>query len=321
MSPALAPAIDAPAAAATPFLKWAGGKRQLLPQIRRFYPESLSLYAEPFLGSGAVFFDLASRGQLTGRRVLLMDRNPDLIACYVAIRDDVNGVIGQLKLMERQHKAEGARFFYATRDQRFNPTRRSLASGEIASRAQRVELAAMMIYLNRTCFNGLFRLNAKGDFNTPAGRYVNPTICDEVNLRNVSSLLNRAGVDIRLADFSAAADLAGEGTFAYFDPPYVPLSKTANFTSYTATGFSDEQQEQLRDLVVSLVNRGARVLLSNSVVPITTRLYETSRKARAAGLRAYRVPARRAINCDGSSRGTVDEYLVSNVAPLTADAG
>ena len=153
------------------------------------------------------------------------------------------------------------------------------------------------------------------------GGILNPTICDEVNLRNVSAVLKRTGVDLRLADFSAVADIVGEGTFAYFDPPYAPLSKTANFTSYTATGFSDEQQERLRDIVVNLVNRGARVLLSNSVAPIATRLYVTSRKARSAGLCAYRVPARRAINCDGSSRGTVDEYLVSNVNPLAADAG
>ncbi|MCC7034536.1 MAG: DNA adenine methylase [Acidobacteria bacterium] len=319
MTLALESAHETQAARASPFLKWAGGKRQLLPQIRRFYPPTFTEYAEPFLGSGAVFFDLASRGLLDGKRVLLMDSNPDLIASYAAVRDNVDQVLAHLRRLAEGHRSEGSRFYYGVRDERFNPIRRSLARERASGTSESAELAAMMIYLNRTCFNGLFRLNAKGDFNTPAGRYTNPTICDEANLRNVSVVLQTLGVELRLGDFSAISDLAAPGAFVYFDPPYAPLSRTANFTSYTASGFSDAQQGQLRDLVVTLAERSSHVLLSNSVAPLTTRLYETSRKARRAGLRPYRVPARRAINCDGSSRGSVDEYLVSNVDPVEMD--
>lgn len=319
MTLALVSANETPAARASPFLKWAGGKRQLLPQIRRFYPPTFNVYAEPFLGSGAVFFDLASRGLLDGKRVLLMDGSPDLIGCYAAIRDRVDQVVGHLRRLEEGHRSGGSRFYYGIRDERFNPIRRSLARERPGDAAEGPELAAMLLYLNRTCFNGLFRLNAKGDFNTPAGRYANPKICDEANLRHVSAVLRARAVELRLGDFSAVADLAAPGAFVYFDPPYSPISRTANFTSYTAMGFSNARQRELRDLVITLAERGATVLLSNSVAPLTTRLYETSLKARRAGLRAHRVSARRAINSDGSSRGTVHEYLVSNVDPAEVD--
>lgn len=298
-------------ATASPFLKWAGGKRQLLPQIRRFYPTDFSEYAEPFLGSGAVFFDLASRGLLRGRRVLLMDTNQDLIECYAAVRDDVERVIALLKDLEKGHRAGGSQFFYAVRDQQFNPMRRDTGRVDGVLKVDPA-LAATLIYLNRTCFNGLFRLNSKGDFNTPAGRYANPMICDSSNLRGVSRILNEGSVELRQSDFMSARDL-DTGAFVYFDPPYAPLSKTANFTSYTAGGFSEDHQRRLQKLVVELAAKGAYVLLSNSVAPLTTKLYETSRAVGRVGLKAHRVPARRAINCDGSSRGTVDEYLISNV--------
>ncbi len=297
---------------AAPFLKWAGGKRQLLPQIRRFYPTEFSEYAEPFLGSGAVFFDLASRGLLRGRRVLLMDTNQDLIECYAAIRDDVEQVIAVLRDLEKGHRAGGAQFFYVVREERFNPMRRACGRVDGVLKADPA-LAAILIYLNRTCFNGLFRLNSKGDFNTPAGRYANPMICDASNLRAVSRVLNEGSIELRQSDFMSARDLLGSGAFVYFDPPYAPVSKTANFTSYTAAGFTDEHQCRLQEVVVDLAARGAYVLLSNSVAPLTTKLYEKSRAADRVGLEAHRVAARRAINCDGSSRGTVDEYLISNV--------
>jgi DNA adenine methylase len=308
---------DAPiGATAAPFLKWAGGKRQLLPQIRRFYPADFTEYAEPFLGSGAVFFDLASRRLLQGKRVLLMDTNHDLIDCYAAVRDDVERVITVLRELEARHRSAGSQFFYAVRDEQFNPLRRALARSAGVMKADPV-LAAMLIYLNRTCFNGLFRLNGKGDFNTPVGRYANPTICDALNLRSVSRVLNEGAVELRQSDFTQSLEPLGSGAFVYFDPPYVPVSKTASFTAYTAAGFSEEHQGALQKLAIQLAARGAYVLLSNSVTPLTATLYETSRSTRRAGLRAHRVPARRAINCDGSSRGTVDEYLISNVAPTS----
>lgn len=318
MTLARASTVETQAGRAAPFLKWAGGKRQLLPQIRRFYPEEFTDYVEPFLGSGAVFFDLVGRERLRQKRVLLMDSNPDLMACYTAVRDRVDEVVRILRQLEAGHRRQGSRFFYEVRDERFNPMRQAVASGKSEGQGEAAEVAAMLIYLNRTCFNGLFRLNSKGDFNTPAGRYTNPTICDEANLRRVSAVLRTRGVELGLGDFTQVERAAGPTTFAYFDPPYAPTSKTANFRSYTATGFSEEQQEQLRDLVVTLAQQGTAVLLSNSVVPLTTRLYETSRTARRAGLRAFRVPARRAINCDGTSRGVVEEYLVSNVEPVAA---
>lgn len=317
MTLALASRPQAQAATAAPFLKWAGGKRQLLPQIRRFYPREFSHYVEAFLGSGAVFFDLMSSDLLRRKRVLLLDSNPDLIACYAAVRDEIDDVVRSLRELEAGHKKHGTDFFYEVRDVRFNPARRSMAKG--AGGVPGAQVAAMLIYLNRTCFNGLYRLNSRGDFNTPAGRYANPTICDEANLRNVSAVLRTPEIELRLGDFTQVQQEAGPATFAYFDPPYAPTSKTANFRSYTATGFSEDQQRHLRDLVVSLARGGSSVLLSNSVVPFTTQLYETSRLPRRAGLRAFRVPARRAINCDGTSRGVVDEYLVSNVKPLDAD--
>lgn len=322
MKSALASPEEIPAATASPFLKWAGGKRQLLSQIRRFYPQAFDQYAEPFLGSGAVFFDLANSGRLQGKRVLLMDTNADLISCYAAVRDRVEQVIAALRRLETGHKSEGERFYYEVRDHRYNPIRRSVVRDRADfGESPGPELAGMMIYLNRTCFNGLFRLNAKGDFNTPMGRYVNPTICDEANLRNVSGLLRDSRVDLRVGDFGDVASLTGPRTFVYFDPPYAPVSKTANFRSYTAGGFSDEEQARLQRLVVALAARGTSVTLSNSVTPLTTRLYVTARKARGAGLAAHRVPARRAINCDGLSRGVVAEYLVSNVEASGGDGG
>src|SRR5690606_37690096 len=194
----------------SPFLKWAGGKRQLLPRIRRFYPADFAEYAEPFLGSGAVFFDLASRGLLRGRRALLMDTNQDLIECYAAIRDDVERVIAVLKDLEKGHRAGGSQFFYAVRDERFSPRRRGSRRAAGVRTAEPM-LAAMLIYLSRTCFNGLFRLNSKGGFNTPAGRYAHPTICDAANLRSVSRVLGESTVELRQGDFVSARDVVGRG--------------------------------------------------------------------------------------------------------------
>lgn len=322
VGPALASVRERTPAPATPFLKWAGGKRQLLPAIRRFYPAAFHSYAEPFVGSGAVFFDLAAAGRLDGKRVLLLDSNPDLVGCYVAVRDDVETVIEHLRALDEGHRAGGPEFFYAVRDERFNRHRGALLREGTATRAFGADLAAMLIYLNRTCFNGLFRLNAKGEFNTPVGRYANPKICDAGNLRDVSRVLRSLDVDIRCGDFSTVEDFADASTFVYFDPPYAPVSRTSSFTSYTAGKFGEPEQVRLRDLLVRLSGRGARVLLSNSVTPLTTRLYARSRDARALRLEAHRVSARRAINCDGSSRGTVEEYLVTNVgAPPPSGRG
>jgi len=302
--------------AAAPFLKWAGGKRQLLPQLRRFFPPTFETYIEPFLGSGAVFFDLHASGVLNGRVAVLSDGNADLVGCYCALRDEPDAIIAGLRMLEHEHRLRGSAFFYEVRDVRFNPARqRLLQANAIDPNSYGPELAAMLIYLNRTCFNGLFRLNARGQFNVPVGRYVNPRICDEANLRRVSTILNEPGVTLRHGTFQSACADASADAFVYFDPPYAPVSETAHFRSYTADGFSVADQEELQRVVIDLARRGCSVLLSNSVAPQITALYDRNQSAKRAGLRAHRAPARRAINCDGSARGNVEEYLISNLQP------
>jgi DNA adenine methylase len=296
-----------------PFLKWAGGKRQLLPQLRRFYPPRFVTYHEPFLGSGAVFFDLVGRGDLDMRPAILTDENPDLIGCYLRVRDSVEVVIGALERLERGHTAGGAEHYRRVRDQRFNPLRRAWRNAGGALDAYGPDLAAMLIYLNRTGYNGLFRVNQSGGFNVPPGRYLKPRITDADLLRKVSATLNAAGVRLALGSFEAVADRAAPGDFVYFDPPYAPLSPTANFRSYTAQGFSDVDQSRLQQVAVSLAERGVTVLLSNSTAPVVLELFESDGLARAAGLRAVRVPARRAINTRADRRGAVEELLVTNV--------
>lgn len=299
--------------AAGPFLKWAGGKRQLLPQLRRFVPPTFSAYTEAFLGSGALFFDLAAEGRLAEVPVTLIDNNADLIGTYAALAWDSANVIARLRELAENHKVGGDKFYYQVRDGRFNPTRSRLRI-QTDSAKYPSELAAQLLYLNRTGFNGLFRLNAKGEFNVPVGRYVNPRICDERNLSAASDLLSRPNITLIRDTFERVLSTASAGDFLYFDPPYAPVSATAHFRSYTADGFSAQDQERLQQVVIALSRRGCSVLVSNSVAPQVSALYD-SPEARRAGLRAYRVPARRAINCDGSARGSVEEYLISNVVP------
>jgi DNA adenine methylase len=300
---------------ARPLLKWAGGKRQLLPVLRRFYPATFKRYWEPFLGSGAVFFDLCARGLLDDRGATLIDRNLDLIACYRAVRDCPDEVIGELMRLARDHERRGAAAYYDVRDNVFNTQRAALrGSTHGGPLTYTPALAAMFIYLNRTGYNGLFRLNASGEFNVPAGRYTNPRICDEQNLRRVSDALGRPGVALEQQRFEAVVDSAEAGDFLYVDPPYAPLSTTARFTSYTAEGFGRGEQERLRDVVVTLARRGCHVVMSNSTAADIVELYEGSRDVRAAGLRCLRVPARRAINSHAGRRGHVEEYVITNVS-------
>jgi DNA adenine methylase len=293
-------------------LKWAGGKRQLLPHIRQFYPREFNRYIEPFFGSGAVFFDLHGGDRLRDRRVLLIDSNADLIGCYEIVRDAPEAVACELDRLADAHARGGRTHYYAVRDEQFNPLRDRLrrADGHIQYTPA---LAAMLIYLNRTGFNGLFRLNASGAFNVPAGRYERPKIVDREKLARVADALSRPGVRLQWGSFELTRDEANPGDFVYFDPPYAPLSRTANFTSYTTPRFDHAAQVRLQDVVVALARRGCRVLLSNSTADEIAALYERNADARAAGLRAVRVPARRAINSDASRRGTVEEFLITNL--------
>lgn len=326
-----------------PFLKWAGGKRQLLPTLRPFYPTSFNQYWEPFLGSGAVFFDLYAAGRLAGHPARLLDSNPDLVACYLTVRDAPDAVIAALERLATERRRRGSAHYYDVRDRRFNPLRLKLAAPLSPQRTQRTqrtrekeslchlsalcgegrtgrlrytpELAAMLIYLNRTGFNGLFRLNAAGGFNVPAGRYEKPRICDGDNLRRVAIALNRPGVRVACLPFDRWLDEARAGDFFYFDPPYAPVSRTAQFTSYTAGGFGPAEQRRLQHVVIELARRGGQVLLSNSTAGEISELYERDGAAQAAGLRCHRVRARRAINSNASHRGPVTEFLITNITP------
>jgi DNA adenine methylase len=300
-----------------PLLKWAGGKRQLIPAIGHHYPDAFDRYVEPFLGSGAVFFDLLAAGRLQGRRVRLADVNADLIGCYQTLRDDVEGVIQALERLEREHRKAGDACYYDVRDRRFNPRRAAQASGETAARralaaSYSPDLAAMLIFLNRTGFNGLFRLNRQGGFNVPAGRYSDPRICDPDHLRAVAEAFRQSGLTLELAGFETTVGEAGPGDFVYCDPPYAPLSRTASFANYTADGFGPADQARLAEAVIAACNRGASVVISNSSAPDILALYSSAR-ARAAGLVVRLVPARRAINSRSAARGPINEVIVTNV--------
>lgn len=296
-----------------PILKWAGGKRQLLPTLRRYYPGSFSRYVEPFLGSGAVFLDCHNQGLLDSRDVHLSDINADVIGCYRMVRDDVESVIEVLGTLEAGHRVDGARHFYAIRDGQFNALRRDVHACDDPAKAYTPPLAAMLIYLNRTGYNGLFRLNSRGGFNVPVGRYARVTICDAPNLRRLSAALRRPGLTVEVRRFEEALAEGRPGDFVYLDPPYAPVSRTSHFTSYTASKFGPDEQARLQQAVVGLARLGASVLLSNSVAPDIRRLYADNVEARSAGLRARTVEARRAINSRASRRGVVREYLITNI--------
>lgn len=261
-----------------PFLKWAGGKGQLLRQFQPLLPTSFGHYFEPFAGGAALFFCLQPK------RATLTDVNAELIDCYRAVRDRVDEVITAL----RRHTYDEAHY-YRVRD--LDPASLSLP-----------ERAARTIFLNKTGFNGLYRVNSAGRFNVPFGRYVNPAICNEPQLRACSAALQ--GVELDVRDFERVLDYAAAGDFVYLDPPYSPVSPTANFTSYNAGGFSFRDQERLAALFAELDRRGVLVMLSNSDVPEIPPLYKR--------FRIDRVEALRSINAKSDARGRVGEIVIRN---------
>jgi len=271
-----------------PFVKWVGGKRQLLTQFRKLnlYPPELfniktGKYFEPFVGGGAVFFDLLPE------KGFLSDLNNELVTTYNVIKNDVDGLITSLK----KHKTD-KEYFLKVRSQ--DPTK--LSDLAVASR---------FIFLNRTCFNGMYRVNSKGGFNVPYGKYTNPLICDENNLKKVSKALQ--GIEIKHQDYKEVLKKAKKGDFIYFDPPYYPVSKTASFTSYTAESFLDKEQIELRDTFLELHKRGCYAMLSNSDTPFINKIYLGFK-----GVRINKVEAGRAINSKGSGRGKITEVLITN---------
>lgn len=298
---------------ARPFLKWAGGKRQLLPALQKFYPGDFEAYHEPFLGSGAVFFDLANAGRLRSGQVHLGDVNADLVGCWLRLRDDPNTVVEHIEALKAGYGAAPEDHYYRIRKE-LNRARQEIANGTSpVAEAYTAELAAMFIYLNRTGYNGLFRLNSRGLFNVPRGRYKNPRICDADNLRQVSSKLTELSAHIEHASFRTVVDSAQERDFVYFDPPYAPMSTTAQFTSYTAGGFGIKDQRELQRVLFELVRKRCYVVLSNSTAPEIKELYKDNAEAKELHIDAHLVRARRAINSNAARRGHIDEYIITNV--------
>ena len=246
----------------------------------------------------------------------MSDDNADLIGCYRRVADSLDTVIAELDRLAAGHSAGGRDHYLRVRDERFNPMRAAWRErgGDVASYPP--ELAAMLIYLNRTGYNGLFRLNASGEFNVPPGRYERPTIVDRPLLSAASRALSAPNVTLRHAGFDSVLQDARTGDFVYFDPPYAPLTRTANFRGYTRHGFSEQDQQRLQQTLIALSRRNVCVLLSNSTAPEVRRLYERNSEVRAAGLRTWRFPARRAVNSRGDRRGAVEELVVSNVKVL-----
>jgi DNA adenine methylase len=283
-SAAVAVSLEQQPREAAPFVKWVGGKGRLLSQLRPLLPSGVEhmRHVEPFVGGGALFFSRRPG------RALLTDINPTLVGTYTAIRDDLVGVVAGLRGLAGRHSKES---YYQVRE-RYN-------QGKRISTAKR---AAMFIYLNKTCFNGLHRVNRKGEFNVPVGSYKNPRILNEDALHAASHALQ--DTQLKCAPFDALLENAKPGDFIYFDPPYEPVSETASFTAYARGGFSRDDQTRLRDVYKSLDRRGCKLMLSNSDVPFIRNLYKN--------FNINTVAAPRAINCNPKKRGKVTELVARN---------
>lgn len=270
---------------AQPFLKWAGGKGQLLKQYEAFFPLKFNNYIEPFVGGGAVFFHLYNTARVgNGKRAILIDSNEELINCYLTIKVDVNKLI---RVLSNPKFKNEERVYYKIRAEESK---------------NKFERAARAIYLNKTCFNGLYRVNSQNKFNVPFGGYKNPVICKSENLRAVNIALKDA--EILLGDFEKCLDFAKRGDFIYFDPPYQPLNKTSSFTSYTKKSFNEDDQKKLCEVFKKLDKRRCKVMLSNSDTLFIRKLYKD--------FKIETVFAKRAINCNGSGRGEITELVILN---------
>jgi DNA adenine methylase len=271
---------------AQPFLKWVGGKAQLLGQFEKFFPTSIHKYVEPFLGGGAVFFHL--KAKFPKMRAILRDNNPELVNCYEVVRDRVGDLMKELDDHLARFQAEKEIYYYLVR------SRHHLT--------EPVERAARMIFLNKTCFNGLWRVNARGEFNVPLGSYrpEKVSLYDRENLLAASHELKDA--DLAVEDFRDALRQASPGSFAYIDPPYHPVSLTSNFTSYTREDFGKAEQQELAAVFAEAARRGVLLMQSNSDTPFIRQLYH--------GFEVETVKARRAVNRNGAGRGLISEALI-----------
>lgn len=295
---------------AKPFLKWAGGKGQLINQIKEFLPyefvetKRIEKYFEPFVGGGAVFFWLSQHYQI--KKAYLYDINPEIVLAYQTIRDSVQRLIKNLKDLESEylnvHKLARENFYYSRREE-YNALLSRKGNNGLIRRT------ALMIFLNKTCFNGLFRVNSKGLFNVPFGRYENPTICDAKNLLAVHGALGCAEIECR--DFAYCLKKADSQSLVYFDPPYRPISRTASFTAYIKDGFTDEEQIRLKGVCDKLTKIGAKVILSNSD-PTNVDPKDTFFDDLFEGYEVRKLKATRMINCNAQRRGMIKEILVRN---------
>lgn len=275
-----------------PFVKWAGGKRQLLPILGNNLPASFGRYFEPFLGGGAMLFHILTVH--SNHACSVSDINHELILAYTTIRDRVDELICSLNIHKKNYFENPESYYYKVRD------------GYQADEADDIQKAARLIFLNRTCFNGLYRVNSKGKFNVPLGRYVNPNITDEENLRIVSQILQSPRLSISCRDFEGVVDDAREGDLVYFDPPYVPVSKTSSFTSYTHSAFTLDDQRNLARICANLDSIGCKVLLSNSDSEIVAEMFES------APWKVERIKATRRINSVSHKRSGQTEFLIRN---------
>lgn len=265
-------------------IKWAGGKKQLLEQFEPFFPKHIERYFEPFIGGGTIaFYLLKTHPEI--KKIFLSDINEELITTYNIVKNDIEKLILLLKEYKIKHNKE---FYYQIR-------------AEDVKKLTPLQIAARFIYLNRTCFNGLYRVNSKGQFNVPIGSYKNPTICHEEDLREISQLLQKD--DIVTSQFYNAVKEAKKGDFIYFDPPYYPI-KRDSFTTYTKDNFLEKEQERLAELFKELDKKGCKVMLSNSDTDFIKNLYK--------GYKINFVKATRMINCDATKRGAINEVVITN---------
>ena len=290
-----------------PFLKWAGGKGQLLKEIEKYYPfenSAITKYAEPFVGGGAVLFDILGKYDL--KEIYISDINAELINTYAVIREHIEELIELLSKYQNEYisfENEDRKSYYIDKRDRFNDLKVN------GNETENIEKAALMIFLNKTCFNGLFRVNKKGLFNVPMGAYKNPLICDEKNLRAVSEKLQN--VRIVWGDYRESAEFIDENTFVYFDPPYRPLTETSSFTAYTENLFNDKEQIELAEFVECMHKKGAKVVVSNSD-PKNSNQEDDFFDNIYSAHKIKRVEATRMINCNSEARGKIKELLISN---------
>ena len=276
------------------FIKWAGGKTQLLEQFEKFIPNKIDRYYEPFVGSGAVFFYVKKNRNPDW--CMISDNNEDLINLYVVVRDKLDELISLLEEHKKEHMKNPKEYYYKQRET-FNQTSDVLVK------------SALFIYLNKTCFNGLYRVNSKGGFNVPIGSYKNPAIVQLKKLRDASEVLQ--DVEIKHMSFEKILDYADTGDFIYFDPPYFPLSTTSSFTSYQKDRFLEKEQKELAEVFQKLDERGCLVMLSNSDSQLINNLYSEYKEQGTL----YIVKATRMINCDANGRKPINEVVVTNYTP------